>query len=592
MKKMNRVTVMGLTAVMGLSFVGCGGTPMTSNNEVTFDPDKTQIYVDVYNGGTGVKWIEDLAAEWNKTQTEFEVMINGKEKFNIETAIAQMQSGLTDTSATVYYTVTPSYGDSVINNDYLVDLSDVLARKVDGTDKTIGDKLGTSPEFVEGWKTIATKSDGSGMYALPYADSYNGFIYDHDTFLQYGWVRYAPTTEAALAAEHGIQTVEEGGKLKITSTQSDYYYVDEYLLTKGKDGKYGTYDDGQPETYAEWQELITQIVEVSRKKAFLWTGAYAEYMDPTFYSVLAQIGGTDVAYDAILRRTSNGNPVKLNDGSSVVINYENAYLADKAQALTDTLNFMESIVCNEDAVNPKAYSGQTTHTDAQNYYLLGFYNDKTNPETAMLAEGVWWENEARSFFLALENDQEYDRAYGKRRYRYMLYPDFVGQASDKSHFTVVDGGAVAIAKLPDNEKNNKKTEASKDFLAFTLKDENLRKFTRETGVLRAYQYDLTAEDRAQMTPFARCAYDIYHDTQNIEIMHQSFVMSGAPIYRATGVYGIEWINSKQTLAYANCVTALRQGGGAQSMIDRFNNRFSATEWAELVAKTKNLGFID
>ena len=43
MKKMNRVTVMGLTAVMGLSFVGCGGTPMTSNNGVTFDPDKTQI---------------------------------------------------------------------------------------------------------------------------------------------------------------------------------------------------------------------------------------------------------------------------------------------------------------------------------------------------------------------------------------------------------------------------------------------------------------------------------------------------------------------------------------------------------------------
>ena len=589
MRKTIRITVVGLATVMGLSMVGCVGKPVDPN-QPSIDPNKTQIYIDVYNGGTGVKWIEDLATEWNATQTEFEVLINGKEKFNIESAIAQMQSGLTDTSATVYYTVTPSYGDSVINNDYLVDLSDVLTRDVDGNGKTIGDKLGTSPEFVEGWKSIATKSDGSGMYALPYADSYNGFVYDHDTFLKYGWVKYATTNEATAAAQDGIQTTVDGNKLKITATQSDYYYVGEHLLTKGKDGKYGTYDDGQPETYAEWQDLIAKI-EVDRKKAFMWTGMYAEYMDPTFYSVLAQIGGTDAAFDAVLRRNSNGNSIQLNDGSSVVINYDNGYLADKAQALTDTLNFMETIVCNEDMVNPKSYSGQTTHTDAQNYFLLGFYNDKTNPETAMLAEGVWWENEARSFFLSLENDKEYDRAYGKRRYRYMLYPDFENQVSDKSHFTVVDGGAVAIAKLPNTEKNNKKTEASKDFLAFTLKDENLRRFTRETGVLRAYKYDLTTEDRAQMTPFARCAYDIYHDTDNIEIMHQAFVMKGAPIYRATGVYGVDWINSEQTLAYANCVNALR-ACGAKSMIDRFNTRFTATEWAKLVEQTRKLGFID
>lgn len=592
MKKLTKAIVIVLSAITMFTTVACTGTPAgpgPNTGEHVPDKNKIQIYVDVYNGGTGVQWIEDLAAEWNATQTEFEVFINGKEKFNIETAIAQMQSGLSDTSSTVFYTVTPSYGTAFIDKDYLVDLSDVLARDVDGNGKTIGDKLGTSAEYVEGWKRIASKSDGTGMYALPYADSYNGFVYDHDTFLENGWVIYAPTSEQSVAAAEGIQTVVEGDKLKITSTTSDYYYVGEYLLRKGKDGKYGTYDDGQPITLAEYEEMIEKITV--RKKAYLWTGMYQEYMDPTFYSVLSQIGGMDV-YEACMMKDSNGQPVKLNDGTSVVINYDNAYLADKAQALTDTLEFMESIVCNEDAVNPKSYSGQLTHTDAQNAFLLGFYNDRTNPETAMLAEGVWWENEARSFFLSLENDGETDRGYGKRRYRYMLYPDFEGQASTKSHFTVVDGGAVAIAKLPDTEKNRKKTEASKDFLAFTLKEENLRRFTRETGVLRAYKYTLTAEDRAQMTPFARCAYDIYHDVDNIEILHQAFTLDGSPIYKATGEEGIDWINSERNMEYANCAAALIAGGGAKSMIDRFNTRYTPAQWLEIVKKARDLGFID
>ena len=596
MKKIIRTTVVGLATLMGLSMVACGPEKYdpTGSGSGGIDKNKTQIYVDVYNGGTGVQWIEDLATQWNATQTEFEVLINGKEKFNIEQAIAQMQSGLSDTSATIFYTVTPSYGTSVIDGNYLVDLSDVLARDVDGNGKTIGEKLGTTEDFVKGWKSIATKSDGSGMYALPYADSYNGFVYDHDTFLQYNWVTYAPTSEASAAAANGIQTTVDGDKLKITSTTSDYYYVGEYLLTKGKDGKYGTYDDGQPVTLNDWNVMIDKIVNgidgKNKRKAFLWTGQHSEYMDPTFYSLLSQIGGMDV-YSAVMQKNSNGASVPLNDGSSVVINYDNGYLADKAQAITDTLEFMETIVCNEDAVNPKSYSGQVTHTDAQNAFLLGFYNDRTNPETAMLAEGVWWENEARSFFLSLENDGEEGRGYGQRRYRYMLYPDFEGQASSKSHFTVVDGGSVAIAKLPDNEKNNKKTQASKDFLAFTLKDENLRMFTRRTGVLRAYKYELTAEDRAAMTPFARCAYDIYQDTENIEIIHQAFTLQGSPIYKATGVEGVDWISTTQNMEYFSCAQALKAGGAAK-MIEKMNNRFSASEWAGYVKTTRDLGLID
>ena len=588
MKKSIRATVVSLAAVMGLSMAACSPEKIDPTGSAGgIDENKVQIYVEIYNGGTGTTWIEEMASEWNATQTDCEVIITGKEKFNIEAVVAQLQSGLSDTSATVYYTVHAGYGRSVIDNDLLVDLTDVLERDVDGNGKTIGEKLGTTDLFRQQWKALSTKADGSGCYALPYGDSYMGLIYDHDAFLEHNWLRYASTSEAAAAAEDGIQTTVSGNKLVVTN-DTDYYDPDNQLLTAGKDGKYGTYDDGQPETYAQWTAMLQQIVDIDLRKAFLWTGMYSDYLDPVFFGALAQNGGTDV-WNAVMSRNSQGKQIKLNNGQSVAIDYTNGYLADSAQALTNTLNFMEEIVLTDGYVNEKSFSGQTTHTDAQNAFLLGYLNERANPETAFLVDGVWWENEARSFFLSLENDGEEGRGYGQRDYRFMLLPDLDGQLSTKSHFSSQDCGAVAIAKLPDNEKNNIKTRGAKDFLAYTLKDENLRKFTVKTGVNRAYDYTLTAEDRAAMTPFARAAYDIYHDTENIEIMHPTITEN--PFNRSSGFYGVEWISDKRELHYASFADCMRNSG-AQSMINRWNNRVSASEWNEIVQEARTQGWID
>lgn len=583
-KRCKLIVAIVVTLAMSCSFFACGKVSGT-----IVDANKTQIYMRVYNGGSGTDWIKNLADKWNATNNKYQVVINGNDKFNAENAIADIQSGLSSTSNTVYFTVTPGF-TSAIESNLLEDMSDVLEMKVDGNEKTIGDKLGCTDYFKQNWLRMESKIDGTGCYALPYACSYSGFVYDHEMFLKYNWLYYADESVQAAAQADGISTKKEGSYLIVTN-DTDYYNVGDKLLRAGKDGKYGTYDDGQPISENEWWDMIERIV-LEGKKAFLWTGQHDEYMEPLFYSALAQIGGLTKDFEALMGRNSNGQKVKLNDGSETVIDYDNGYLADKLQSLTDALEFMEKIICTSDYVNPKSYSSQTTHTDAQNAFLLGYLNESANPETAMLAEGTWWENEARPFFTALENEGETDRGYGKRDYRYMLLPDIEGQTNKKSCFTTVDVGAMIMAKLSDSEADKAKTKATKEFIAYTLSDENLRYFTKLTGINRAYKYSLSSEDRKEMTRFACTSYDIFHDTENIDIVCSGLI--DMPIYKASGYYGMDWLNMHRTAPYMYLVDALREtdGGGAKGMISRLNNRCSPETWATYVSDARKLGLID
>ena len=58
MKKFVKASAALLLATM--NFVGCGGTVIEK-----FDGNKTQIYVNVFNGGLGIEWMEDLKNQFN-----------------------------------------------------------------------------------------------------------------------------------------------------------------------------------------------------------------------------------------------------------------------------------------------------------------------------------------------------------------------------------------------------------------------------------------------------------------------------------------------------------------------------------------------
>ena len=578
---------LGLSSAFIFSSVACGGDVVD-----VIDANKTQIYVAVYNGGTGVDWIKDLAKEWNKTNDKFEVVVNGKEKFNVETAIGEMQSGLSATSNTMFYCVTPAW-NTAINQGLLEDLSDVLEMKPDGdSGKTVREKLGNDEISKEKWLNQQKDFYGNGCYALPYADSFSGFVFDYQRFAEAGWLIPAALSDKAAAENDGIVTAVDGNYLKVVSSSSSYYKTGDRLMRAGKDGKFGTYDDGQPITVEEWDTMINKIVVVSQRKAFMWTGQYSAYLDSMFWSVLSQIGGYN-GMTAIQRADSNGEQILLSNGNSAVITPQNGYLAYNSDALKRTLEFIEDNCVPAENINSKSLSGTFSHTDAQNAFLLGYLNERANPETAMLMEGTWWENEARSFFISLENSGENGRGYGQRDYRFMLFPTFDGQVNDKSCLTDIDCGSVAIAKLSDSAADKAKTAATKDFLAFTLKEENLRKFTVRTGVVRMYDYELTESDKANMTPFARCVYDIYRDSEHVQIIRGALEFN-AEFYNYG--YYFNWYNNTRNLAYGSMISCMndavkdsKTSSGTESMLKKYSSLYSETSWAQLIQDMRNHG---
>jgi hypothetical protein len=73
---------------------------------------------------------------------------------------------------------------------------------------------------------------------------------------------------------------------------------------------------------------------------------------------------------------------------------------------------------------------------------------------------------------------------------------------------------VLVSVTPDSNvairKNAKQVEASKLFLAYTTTEKCLRTYTRMTGSTRCYDYNLTSDDKAQMSTYKQQLWGYYN----------------------------------------------------------------------------------
>lgn len=552
---------------------------------------KQRITFSVYNGGTGTQWIEDMADIWNKNNDKYHITIRPEK---IDYLLTELQ---TTPTADAYYTANANYY-SAVKGGLIEDLSDILTRKMEGDTKTIGEKFEARPAWYKDWKKIGT-NDGKGMYLLPYADMFNGISFDYDLFRDRGWLIPADGNDEQVLADltaQGIQynlsptaNVPEILCNGYTGELAHFYYdVNEQIMCAGKDGLYGTYDDGQPTTEAEWNTMLAKIS--ADAKVFLWSGMYDAYVNMTFEAVMAQYSGLD-AFNAWITFDSNGKEVTMTDGTKKVITIDNGYEVYGLDGYKRAFEFMNKYFNNSLYNHPKCKSN-ITHLEAQNLYLLGFYEQADNPLTAMLLDGAWWENEARAMFEALAESGETDRGYGKRDYRYMLLPKLDGQkgidgAGNGSVLTIQNSGTVMVPKMADKEK----LSAVKDFIAYTMSDANLRKFTVQTGVVNPYYYELTAEDRDNMTPLANATWDIYHDTNNIGFIRPTLLVATAPV---------RFLDATSTLrelpffanntSYANIMKALYANKSVDDFVKGVKEHISSNIWSDLVASARAEGF--
>ena len=593
MKKLSKLIagVMAISAIF--SMTACMG-----ESDIDIDKNKTQIYIAGYDGGVGNAWLDDLANEWNANNDAYQII-------QIPTRISQkdlsnsINTGVTDYD--VYFTGDVGYVSNIYNGT-LEDLSDVGAMKVDGNDRTILQKIGYRDDYYETvWKPVASKN-GQGLYMLPYCDNFGGFIFDYNTFVEKGILSFAQASDtnvkSALKAQE-ISYTESNGKLKVSGYTGSYdlfnYKTGDYILTAGKDGLYGTYDDGQPTTQAEWDQMLARITGANMKP-FLWTGGYPEYADMILESLFAYYAGMSE-----FNTYYNFNGQVTVNGAKVNITPDNGYDVYGIDAMRNALNFMNDYLNNSNYYHSKTTTSDS-HTDAQGTFILGYKQNKDQP--AMIVEGNWWENEARSVFDTSEVVNA-GRGYGQRDYRYMLLPKLSGAYGldgngNGSIMSVINSGAVLVPKVGNSEEEQAKLAQIKDFLGFMLKDENLAKFTVKTGVINAYSYELTKAQFDSLTPFSKNVYAMIHDKTNIDFARGALMFAGQPVRFATngGFFTMPRLITYNKVSHTASMIALRQGvtpeqlmSGAVSYYSHDTFKGATTvKWETLIAQARESGF--
>ena len=225
-KKIKTFATLLLALIVGVCGTGCAETV---DGGIELDPNKETILVQVHGGGYGSDWAVKMLSEYNKMIAD---KYDGRFQFGkkqdvievIDVISKQISSGVN--GADIFFTdecnMTPA-----IQTGKLLDLAPVWDATPDAAEPTrkLSEKFAFGDELVE----IVKGSKGTERYAIPYTMGVSGIIYDHDLFEEMGWL------------------IKDG--------------ADSSKLSKGNDGKFGTYDDGLPSTLAEWRTLLDNIMK-------------------------------------------------------------------------------------------------------------------------------------------------------------------------------------------------------------------------------------------------------------------------------------------------------------------------------------------
>ncbi|MDR1092628.1 MAG: hypothetical protein LBL66_00600 [Clostridiales bacterium] len=532
-------------ALCACALFGCFGTVINPR-----DPDKKELVVSVYNGGQGTEFIAPVVERFKKDNPEWNVLLETRKRTVGEivdlTAIGQ-QANLYISPVVDFY--------SLIYKDAFTDLSGVMEMKAPGEDRTIGEKMLRK----EDWLNIAAK-DGAGCYMLPWGEDFLGLNYDHGKFLEYGLLREAadePAVKEALAAQ-GISFTEQGAKLKFASAPGETNYKPgDTILRAGKDGKYGTYDDGQPVTLAEWKQMFDLLKGYG--KAVIYSGKILDYVTDIFNGVFGQYDGIDAvrtfnAYDGAYTFAGDSNPT--------AITMQNGYKVYGMTGLQKATEFLQAYMNDREYAHEACFISEESHTDAQGKFVTGAAKTSPNsPFTGFLADGTWWENEARPVFAALSAGagKTDGYGYGERDYRVMMLPEMPGQkgADGQGNGSVLSIRATGSIVLPKS-KNAEADEMAKRFITYLLSEESLRNFTALTGGLQPYSFELTAGDKAKMSNYARTVQQIYNDADNVAFVRMLRDKNLTPLpYKTSKGDSVIYLTKIGSVSYNNIVTALR-----------------------------------
>lgn len=562
-----------LPALFSASLTGCKKNKYNAT---------TTIYIEPFSGsGFGYKWIEELAEAWKQeTGYSYNVIVDPSSTVFAGTQLDQIASGISRTD--IFFGGEPEYKAGIYKN-YFEDLTDLLDVKPDGeSGKTIKQKISNWDMWQKvGAKVVydqtANEFKNEGMYMLPYTVTISGLIFDYDSFEQRGLLIKAENSDEIKAelTRQGITYHVQGASIVFDSaTGVTNYEAGDTIMRAGKDGKYGTYDDGQPITVAEFETLRNKIVGAGNKPV-----VYAKeglYFDSSVYALTSQIGG-DAQYEALVSFDTKGKELQLYNGTSTAITWENGYQAYKGAAIDTAATFFY-----DNFFKDKAYAKRDNYvSDAQSDFISGLIGGDFY---GFIEEGTWWENEAAELFNSAH--KRGGKAFGEYDLRFLLWPEFEGQLGfgTNAHGSCMSGpeyGAIVVRKQEDAGK----LEAIKSLLAYILRNDSLAKVNVDTGLVWGYDYDIPEAMKSKMTLFQKNCYEIYHDTENVRVLcHRTDKLSCPFTYSAE-------VNSSSTILPVGkggntVISAFISGSTLNEVLNSIHDNYSAEKWAQIIRQTK------
>ncbi len=445
------------------------------DSEIWIDPNRTQLYVGLKENGIGREWIDEIVKEYEKIRTDVQVIVEPK---NTEFDTDQLKATISYNRQDMYFVSMLDYYNFINadgTSDLLYDMTDAVTAE-NGTEGSIWDKM---REGDKNFFNVGTE-ENKKIYGIPYCSSYWGLIYDKDFFRGMGLYD--------LDGYIGIDGVE--------GTEDDFF---------GPDGMEGTFDDGLPATWED-MKLLMDVMVGKGITPFTWTGQYYTYRTQWLNSVIASYEGVE---DFNIRYSFDGVDSHANVGE---INSSNAYKLIEQDGLKAALTVAKHIASNPNYYSNKVTNLSQSHKQAQLEFVKSV---KSGKPIGFLIESGWWENEAKNYFAEMEKSYGSEYAYGQRNFGWLPFPKFIGtegipdQTNDKA---VLFGGAgdssVGACII---SKKTEKADIAKDFVKFAHTDAMLELFTVKTGMERSFNYEMSDENYAKLSPYAR---EIMELTQN------------------------------------------------------------------------------
>ena len=477
----------------------------TSEND-GLDPTKTPLRIGVYNGGFGYDWANELAEKFEqyyantsfekgKTGVDVEILPGDKTAYEPETLITRLQMG--NETADVYYTAATNHWD-FYEEGVVADIDAVMREKVYAADGNLApegqEQYSIYDKMNEYFQTSFPEEDGK-FYAFPYMDSIVGLVYDHDLLIN----------------RSILHEDADGNVTDYPQTYDDFKNMLDRIDRAGMIGlTYSSQDAGFYTTCIQ-SALVAQYEGLDNAALNLTYGGEngTDYTFPagTFSAdELQELGGTATT-----------------EGQTIKITAQNAYLLSRQPGKLAALQFVEMLFSgNRQYLDPKLGNLTQSFSQTQTNFIQ---SEKLSQEStaenaqqpiAMIVEGEWWENEARQQFIDMGTAfGEALYGYGVRDFRFMPLPFADGSKSDKHVYHSLSSGSTAFVNARSEHK-----DLAGLWIQFALQESSLEAFTLKTGIVLPYEFDLSAEQQQELTPFAQNVYSIRTD-ENVVISRHS-----------------------------------------------------------------------